>query len=102
MAPADRVAGRLMATPNRAGREQTAAAPDGCAIDVPSIGEGAEGLAEIIPLTRALPGREGGIRTRDLSVPNAGHGVYPQPGQWAETQVNTHFYRPAGTAATPC
>jgi integrase len=84
---ADRLAGRLMGTPNRSGREQTAAAPDGCAMDVPWTRSEAEGGAKIIPLTRRSSGREGGIRTRDLSVPNAGHGVFPQPGHGAEVQV---------------
>jgi integrase len=45
--------------------------PAGCAMNVPWPSESQEGGAKIIPLTRALAGREGGIRTRDLSVPNA-------------------------------
>ncbi len=38
---------------------------------MPSNSEESVGLAEVIPLTRRNASREGGIRTRDLSVPNA-------------------------------
>jgi len=71
---ADRLAGRLMGleSPRGEGRDET-----GCAMDVPwprETDEADETAADIIPLSRAKTrrsSREGGIRTRDLSVPNA-------------------------------
>ncbi len=80
---ADRIGDRLMGTVKSAKPEpaETAecamdvpcaeASASECAMDVPCGGDLSSPLAEVIPLTRGKSGREGGIRTRDLSVPNA-------------------------------
>ncbi len=65
---ADRTAAERLAERLLLGREDPGRS---CAINVPWNGSKEESSAKIIPLTRAFAGREGGIRTRDLSVPNA-------------------------------
>ena len=61
---ADQVAARLMAT-------ATTPAADGCAMDVPWNPHDRRPAKASRPLTCTFVSREGGIRTRGLSVPNA-------------------------------
>jgi integrase len=58
-------------TPDRSDDDSIARVESKCAINAPWPSGGESEGATIIPLTRRNRGREGGIRTRDLSVPNA-------------------------------
>ncbi len=66
---AERVARHLLAGTSDEPTDRIVAAE--CAMNVRWNEDEAVELAEIIPLTRGNGSREGGIRTRDLSVPNA-------------------------------
>jgi len=58
-------------TPDRVEDDAIASAENKCAINAPWASDDESAGATVIPLTRRNRRREGGIRTRDLSVPNA-------------------------------